>query len=107
MARVAARALHVSAGSEGKVIPYLLTDIGEGNAEAEVLEWFVQPGDTVSMFDPIVNVQSDKVRVPLAGARCQRARRRASCGPDCVQLLSACRPASCAWPGCHRHHEPV
>lgn len=58
---VSVRRVHTSP-SVGKVIPYLLTDIGEGNAEAEVLEWFVSVGDTVNMFDPIVNVQSDKVR---------------------------------------------
>lgn len=56
----AMRLVHTSAAVE-KVIPYLLTDIGEGNAEAEILEWYVAEGDEVSMFDPICNVQSDKV----------------------------------------------
>ena len=45
--------------------PFLLADIGEGIAEVELLQWFVQPGDTVSQFDRLCEVQSDKATVEI------------------------------------------
>ena len=48
-----------------KLIPFLLADIGEGIAEVEVLQWFVQPGDEVKQFDKICQVQSDKANVEI------------------------------------------
>lgn len=35
------RMLHTSSSYSAKVVPYLLADIGEGIAEATILEWFV------------------------------------------------------------------
>jgi 2-oxoisovalerate dehydrogenase E2 component (dihydrolipoyl transacylase) len=48
-----------------KLIPFLLADIGEGIAEVEVLQWFVQPGDDVKQFDKVCEVQSDKATVEI------------------------------------------
>eukprot|EP00123_Amoebidium_parasiticum_P012105 comp21122_c0_seq1/m.28547 comp21122_c0_seq1/g.28547 ORF comp21122_c0_seq1/g.28547 comp21122_c0_seq1/m.28547 type:complete len:506 (-) comp21122_c0_seq1:45-1562(-) len=48
-----------------KVIQYKLADIGEGIAEAEVLQWFVDVGDQVQEFDRIAEVQSDKATVEI------------------------------------------
>jgi len=48
-----------------KVIPFLLADIGEGIAEVELLQWFVEPGDRVSQFDRVCEVQSDKATVEI------------------------------------------
>ena len=45
-----------------KLIPFLLSDSGEGIAEVEVLQWFVQP---VKQFDKICQVQSDKANVEI------------------------------------------
>lgn len=48
-----------------KTIPFLLADIGEGIAEVEILQWFVQPGDVVRQFDRVCEVQSDKATVEI------------------------------------------
>lgn len=48
-----------------KLIPFLLADIGEGIAEVEVLQWYVQPGDDIKQFDKVCEVQSDKATVEI------------------------------------------
>jgi len=42
------------------VVPFNLSDIGEGTLEVQVLQWFVKPGDTIQAFDKICEVQTDK-----------------------------------------------
>jgi pyruvate/2-oxoglutarate dehydrogenase complex dihydrolipoamide acyltransferase (E2) component len=48
-----------------------LADVGEGLAEAEIVEWLVRPGDTVKADQPVVVVMTDKASVeipaPVAG----------------------------------------
>ncbi len=42
-----------------------LPDVGEGVAEAEIVEWRVTVGDTVDEDDPLVDVMTDKATVEL------------------------------------------
>ena len=54
-----------SATANTNTIPFLLADIGEGISEVELLQWFVTPGEKVSQFDRICEVQSDKANVEI------------------------------------------
>ncbi|CEF67553.1 Lipoamide acyltransferase component of branched-chain alpha-keto acid dehydrogenase complex, mitochondrial [Strongyloides ratti] len=55
---------HLSANLAG-LVQFKLSDIGEGIAEVQVKEWFIKEGDTVSQFDNICDVQSDKASVTI------------------------------------------
>src|SRR5215472_3649292 len=50
---------------------FKLPDLGEGMHEAEVVEWLVEPGDTVKLDQTMVKVETDKAIVeipsPMAG----------------------------------------
>jgi 2-oxoisovalerate dehydrogenase E2 component (dihydrolipoyl transacylase) len=50
---------------------FLLPDLGEGLTEAEIVTWHVQTGDTVTVDQPVVEVETAKamveVPVPFAG----------------------------------------
>src|SRR5260221_572774 len=50
---------------------FMLPDLGEGLAEAEILEWHVKPGDHVVVDQPMVSVETAKavveVPVPFSG----------------------------------------
>lgn len=59
------RALSLSALRCGSVVPFKLSDIGEGIRDVTVKEWFVKPGDRVAQFDNICEVQSDKASVTI------------------------------------------
>lgn len=44
---------------------FLLPDVGEGLTEAEILRWFVQPGDVVTVNQTIVEIETAKASVEL------------------------------------------
>lgn len=50
---------------------FRLPDLGEGMEEAEVVRWLVQPGETIKLDQPMVQVESDKavmeIPAPVAG----------------------------------------
>lgn len=57
--------IHTSLAFRGKVIPFILPDIGEGTAEMQIKEWYIKEGDRVKQFDNICEVQSDKATVVI------------------------------------------
>lgn len=50
---------------------FKLPDLGEGMQEAEIRRWLIQPGDTLKLDQPMVEVETDKAVVeipsPIAG----------------------------------------
>ncbi|EGF81106.1 hypothetical protein BATDEDRAFT_34723 [Batrachochytrium dendrobatidis JAM81] len=60
------RSFHASSVTAGKVVPFLLADIGEGITECDLIQWFVKPGDKVEQFTRICEVQSDKAAVDIS-----------------------------------------
>ena len=50
---------------------FLLPDLGEGLTDAEIIQWLVAVGDTVTVDQPVVEVETAKasveVPVPFAG----------------------------------------
>lgn len=54
-----------------QIVDYKLADVGEGIAEAEVIEWLVAVGDFVQEDQPVIVVETDKSQIeipaPVAG----------------------------------------
>ena len=44
---------------------FKMPDLGEGTVEAEIVRWYVQPGDVVSEDQAIVEVMTDKASVEV------------------------------------------
>ena len=102
MLRVSLRRFFHGSSRPLKVIPFNLPDIGEGIAEVEVLAWHVKPGDRVSQFDKLLEVQSDKATVDIT------SRYDGACGiarGACVLLRAvfALHRSSPPAPLCRRH----
>ena len=47
------------------VYVFKLPDLGEGTVEAEIVEWYVKPGDVVEEEDLMVDVMTDKANVEI------------------------------------------
>jgi pyruvate dehydrogenase E2 component (dihydrolipoamide acetyltransferase) len=54
---------------------FLLPDIGEGVVEAEILRWFVRPGDDVVEDQPLAEVMTDKATVTIPSPKRGRVTR--------------------------------
>ncbi|KAJ7069670.1 CoA-dependent acyltransferase [Mycena amicta] len=57
--------LHARYASRKVLRTFNLADIGEGITECEVIRWSVAPSATVTAFDPLCEVQSDKASVEI------------------------------------------
>lgn len=51
--------------TEGSVREFKMPDVGEGLTEAEILKWYVQPGDTVTDGQVVCEVETAKAAVEL------------------------------------------
>ena len=54
-----------SANSAARVREFKMPDVGEGLTEAEILKWYVQPGDTVTDGQVVCEVETAKAAVEL------------------------------------------
>ncbi|KAG8555952.1 hypothetical protein GDO81_017877 [Engystomops pustulosus] len=59
------RSFRTACALNGQIVQFKLSDIGEGITEVTVKDWYVKEGDTVSQFDSICEVQSDKASVTI------------------------------------------
>src|SRR3954447_15757220 len=48
-----------------RIREFKMPDVGEGLTEAEILKWFVQPGDTVTDGQVVCEVETAKAAVEL------------------------------------------
>ncbi|KAL8864148.1 MAG: hypothetical protein Q9198_010062, partial [Flavoplaca austrocitrina] len=62
--RPVARPFHTSSPL-AVIKPFLLSDIGEGIKEVQIIQWFVEPEARVEQFDKLCEVQSDKAAVDI------------------------------------------
>lgn len=52
----------------GTVVPFKLSDIGEGTLEVQILKWLVKPGDEIKAFDKLCEIQTDKATDTISSA---------------------------------------
>ncbi|KAK5053783.1 hypothetical protein LTR84_001744 [Exophiala bonariae] len=59
-----ARQFHASAQRE-RAEKHVLSDIGEGVKEVQIIQWFVEEGASIEEWSPLCEVQSDKASVEI------------------------------------------
>ncbi|KAK5947203.1 hypothetical protein PMZ80_001350 [Knufia obscura] len=59
------RRLFQASAALQKVETHILSDIGEGVKEVQIIQWFVEEGATVEEWAPLCEVQSDKASVEI------------------------------------------
>ena len=49
--------------------PFKLPDLGEGLEEGEIVQWFIEEGDSIGEDQPMVKVLTDKAEVEIPSPR--------------------------------------
>lgn len=65
---------------------FKLPDLGEGLAEAEIVEWFVRVGDTIERDQPLVSVETDKAIVEIPSPQTGRVDEILGDAGDMIQV---------------------
>ena len=63
-----------------------LPDLGEGLQEAEIVEWYVNPGDNVVADQPLLSVETDKAVVEVLSPRSGRIKDLFGAAGDIVKV---------------------
>src|SRR6266516_855410 len=67
---------------------FKLPDIGEGVTEGEIVAWLIEPGQTITEDEPMVEVMTDKATVTIAAPRSGRVVETFGKGGETVKVHS-------------------
>ena len=69
-----------------------MPDIGEGIAEVELVEWYVQPGDTIKADQTVADLMTDKATVEVPSPISGRVVSLGGKAGEADSIITGCSP---------------